>query len=170
MICPHCNFDNYAGEEVCERCLHDLTQIDTTPRPKNEVHRSLIEDPVSKLAPPPYAPCRPQETILSAAHLMKKSRVGCVIVEENRIPLGIFTERDMLMKVIGRSVDPNQATVRQFMTSPVEAVRASDSLAYVLNKMSIGGYRHVPIVDDAGHVSGVISVRTILRYLANQLS
>lgn len=170
MICPHCGFDNYAGEEVCERCLHDLTKIDTAPRPKSELHRSIIEDPVSQLKPPAHAVCKPEDGVADAVEAMKSHKVGCVVVENRNLPVGIFTERDVLMKVIGRGIDPKHTPVAALMTSPVEAVKSTDSIAYVLNKMSIGGYRHVPIVDNAGRVTGVISVRTILRYLASQLN
>ena len=170
MICPHCGFENYAGEEVCERCLHDLTQTDTTPRPKNEIHRSIIEDPVSRLNPPAHAVCSPEDPAADAIETMKSRRLGCVVVEEKKQPVGIFTERDVLMKVIGRPVDPKRAPVRSLMTSPVDSLKSTDSIAYALNKMSIGGYRHIPIADDHGHVTGVISVRNILQYLAKQIA
>lgn len=170
MICPHCRYDNYAGEDVCERCLHDLTAVDTTPRPKNQVHRSIIEDPVSSLNPPEHTVVRPDDTLDKVTETMKTRRTGCVVIEQNRAPVGIFTERDLLRKVACRTIDPARTPVKALMTAPVETVKATDSIAYVLNKMSIGGYRHVPIADDTGHVTGVISVRNILEYLASQLS
>ncbi|MBI4179917.1 CBS domain-containing protein [bacterium] len=170
MICPDCGYDNYAGEEVCERCLHDLTQADTTPVPKNEIHRSIIEDPMSSLKTVPHATCGPRDPIAKAIESMKSHRVGCCIVEEKGEAVGIFTERDVLMKVIGRNIDPARTQVQTLMTAPVEGVKQTDNLALALNKMSIGGYRHVPILDAGGRVSGVVSVRTILRHLVNQLS
>lgn len=168
MICPDCGFDNYAGEEVCERCLHDLTQADTTPQPKSEMHRSIIEDPVSLLKPPEHAVCKPEDRIADVIEIMKSSRRGCVVVEEKKIPVGIFTERDVLMKVIGKGVDAKRTPVSALMTAPVESMKSTDTLAYAINKMSIGGYRHIPIAD-GGHVTGVVSVRNILQYLAKQL-
>ncbi len=170
MICPHCGYDNYAGEEVCERCLHDLTQIDTTPRPKNQVHRSIIEDPVARLNPPEHTTVSLNDSVESVAETMKKRRAGCVIVEDNHRPVGVFTERDLLMKVAGKPIDRARTNIRTLMTAPVETVKASDTIAYVLNKMSIGGYRHLPIADDTGRVTGVISVRNILEYLAGRFS
>lgn len=169
MICPECGFDNYAGEEVCERCLHDLTHADTSPRSKNEIQKHIVEDPVSRLNSPPHVVCKPEDRIADVVENMKSRRLGCVVVEDKNRPVGIFTERDLLMKVIGKSIDQTRTPVRSIMTAPVELVKSSDSIAYVLNKMSIGGFRHVPIADDQGHVTGVISVRNILQYLAKQL-
>lgn len=170
MICPHCRYDNYAGEEVCERCLHDLTQTDTTPLLKNEFHRSIIEDPVSQLNPPPHLVCKPEDQVADAIEAMKSQRRGCIVVEEKKRPVGIFTERDIVMKLVGKPVDPKRTTMRTVMTSLLETVKSTDSIAYALNKMSIGGYRHVPICNDQGHVTGVISVRNILQYLAKQIA
>lgn len=169
MICPHCNFDNYAGEEVCERCLLDLTQVDSAPKPKNEFHRTIIEEPVSKLDLPPLLVCKAEDQVADVIEVMKSKKLGCVVVQEKQFPLGIFTERDIVMKVVSRAADPKKLTVRGIMTSPVETVKSSDSIAFALNKMSIGGYRHVPIVDEEGRVTGVISVRNILQYLAKQI-
>lgn len=169
MICTQCGFDNYPGEEVCERCLEDLTQVDTVPRPKNDLHLRIIVDPVSRLEMPPHYVCRPTETVADVIESMKSRRLGCAVVEDNNRPIGIFTERDVLMKVIGKPVDPRRTPVRAIMTSPVESVKSTDSIAYALNKMSIGGYRHVPIANDDGSVTAVISVRNILQYLAKQL-
>ncbi|OGH63251.1 MAG: hypothetical protein A3G34_15475 [Candidatus Lindowbacteria bacterium RIFCSPLOWO2_12_FULL_62_27] len=170
MICPDCGYDNYQGEEVCERCLHDLTQVDTAPRPKNEMHRHIIEDPVSRLNPAAHLlSCKPGDKVSDVIESMKKQRLGCVVIEDNRRLIGVFTERDVVMKLTGKPVDPRVTPVRALMTSPAESVKSTDSIAYVLNKMSIGGFRHVPIADESGRATGVVSVRNILEYLAAQI-
>jgi CBS domain-containing protein len=103
--------------------------------------------------------------VLEAIGLMQEGRVGCVLVVLGGRLMGIFTERDVLIHVVGRSVDAVKTPVRRLMTADPEYLRPTDSIAYALNAMSLGGYRHIPLVDDARRPVGVISVRDVINYL-----
>jgi CBS domain-containing protein len=87
-----------------------------------------------------------------------------LVVDERQLLVGILTERDYLMKVVGLMPDFKRQPLRPIMTPNPETLRADDSLAYALQKMDIGGYRHLPVVDE-GRPVGVISVRDVIRHI-----
>jgi CBS domain-containing protein len=125
----------------------------------------MLKAPVGVLEPRAPIVVEPQTPVLEAVALMQEHKVGCVLVTRASKLKGIFTERDVLTTVVGRAVEPAKTPVRKLMTPNPEYLRLTDSIAHALNKMSLGGYRHVPIVDKALAPVGVISVRDIITYL-----
>lgn len=103
-------------------------------------------------------------TILDAVRLMNEKGLGCVLVTDQEKLLGIFTERDVLKKVVGQ-LDPARATVGEAMTPNPECFEPEDSIAFVLNAMHVGGYRHVPIVDQENKPVAVVSIKDIVAYI-----
>ena len=69
--------------------------------------------------------------------------------------------------MVGKGIDASKTPVRKRMTPNPESLRPTDSIAYALNKMSLGDYRHVPLVDNARVPVGVISVKDIVNYLVS---
>ncbi len=125
----------------------------------------MLRQPISVLEPRSPVVVEAQTTALEAITTMQEQRIGCVLVVRAGKLKGIFTERDVLTQVVGRGVDPSKTPVRKLMTSDPESLRLTDSIAYALNKMGVGGYRHVPLVDNADVPVGVISVKDIVNYL-----
>jgi CBS domain-containing protein len=125
----------------------------------------MLKAPVGVLEPRSPIVVEPQTAVLEAVALMQEERIGCVLVTRGNRLKGIFTERDVLRSVVGRGVDPAKTPVRKLMTPNPEYLRINDSIAHALNKMSVGGYRHIPIVDKSIAPVGVISVRDIVNYL-----
>ena len=166
MICPACGHDNFPGRESCSNCLHDLTQLDR-PVSRDRVERSLMENPVGGVLPPrdPIT-VHPTATIQDAIAVMLANDVGALlVVDQQGSLLGIFSERDLLTKVAGLHPSYRELPVGQFMTSKPETIAAEAPLAYVVHKMDVGGYRHVPVVVGDGRPSGMVSVRDILRHI-----
>jgi CBS domain-containing protein len=98
---------------------------------------------------------------------MKAQRAACVLVcDEDRVR-GIFTERDLLAKVIGASVDTT-APVDDFMTPAPRTLSMDDPVSDALMLMHEGGYRHIPLVDGHGRAKGLLEVRNIIDFLAEQ--
>ena len=97
---------------------------------------------------------------------MNRHNIGCVLVtdEENRL-VGIFTEWDVLMRVAGIVDDLTQRTIADFMTPEPFALKADLPIAQALNLMSVHGFRHLPLLDDNGHPTGIISFRDVVGYL-----
>jgi CBS domain-containing protein len=106
-------------------------------------------------------------SVLDAAKLMQEEHVGCVLVVRKGKLDGIFTERDILMKIVTSGKDLAKTKVEEVMTPDPETLEPDDILAYALNYMRVGGYRHLPIVDDRQHPVGIISVKNIVDYLAD---
>jgi CBS domain-containing protein len=167
MICPHCGFDNLPGSEECSNCLLDLTQLDR-PIAHSRIERSLMEDPVSVLQPKLPVTVGPAATVGETIQTMLERDIGALLVvdDEGRL-LGIFSERDLLTKVVGIHEPYANLPVRDFMTPNPESVKATDTLAFALHKMDVGGYRHLPILQE-GFPVGVISVRDMLHHITRQ--
>jgi CBS domain-containing protein len=107
----------------------------------------------------------PEVSLRRAIELMNESRVGCVLVQKEGRLCGIFTERDVLTKVVGRNIDLDRTAIAEFMTAEPEVLLPDDRVSYALNKMTVGGFRHVPLVDEHGRPAGVVSMRNIVDYM-----
>jgi CBS domain-containing protein len=162
MICPSCHHPNLPGNEQCSNCLHDLAPLDR-PAPHDRVERSLMDDCVRDLGTRPAITLPSSATVGEAMQLMLQRNFGAVPVVDGGRLVGIFSERDLLVKVAGVPDYANRP-VAEYMTADPETVRESDTLAFVLHKMDSGGYRHLPVVHD-GQVVGMISVRDMLRHI-----
>ena len=91
--------------------------------------------------------------------------VGTVLVVDPAGQLaGIFSERDLLLRVPDEAAQTGTRPLAEFMTPHPESVRPDDPLALALQKMDVGGYRHLPVVTD-GKPIGVISVRDLMRHI-----
>lgn len=164
MICPNCGHDNLPGSEDCSRCQQDLTQLDL-PIAQNRVERSLMEDPVHALGPRIPVTIAPSATIDDALKLMLTENLGALlVVDEDEKLIGILSERDLLTKVAGLVPSYDAVLVGDIMTPNPETVTAEDSLAFAVHKMDVGGYRHVPVVDE-GRPTGALSARDLLRHI-----
>ena len=103
---------------------------------------------------------RADATIRQAAKLMIDTNVGCLIVEDDENAVGVFTERDILHRVIGNDKDLNSTTVSQVMSSPINSCRPNDNIEDIFKRLSASENRHLLVVDDDKPV-GVISLRDI---------
>ncbi len=101
-----------------------------------------------------------------AIRLMRERRQGCVLVTCNGRLAGIFTERDVLMKIVGAPIDVERTPVRPYMTGDPVTLPADATVAHALNKMVVEGFRHIPLVDTQGHPAGVVSMRDIIEHVA----
>jgi len=82
--------------------------------------------------------------------------------------VGIFTERDALFRINTDADELGDRPIANYMTPSPQTLEITDKIAFALHRMDVGGYRHIPVLTD-GRVSGVISVRDILRYISDHL-
>ncbi len=104
-------------------------------------------------------------SIREAVEEMKARRLGCALVCERGKLIGLFTERDLLNKVIGEPVSYS-APVEQVMTFNPARLSLDDSVYSAMRLMRDGDYRNVPLVDAEGAAAGVVTVRDLVSYFA----
>jgi len=107
----------------------------------------------------------PTATVLEAAQLMNDRHIGSVLVIDQDHLVGIFTERDVLFRIVDRGRNPATLPLADVMTPDPEALSVRSTVAYALNKMCVGGFRHVPVVDEEHRPAFVVSVRDVVEYL-----
>jgi CBS domain-containing protein len=128
-----------------------------------DLTRNLRSETVSRLHPSQPWLVQATQPVSDAVKLMREKKVGCVLVCEQRRVVGIFTERDLLRRVIahGKSLD---TPISAYMTSNPICVNPKDSIGCAIKRMQKGGYRHLPVVIDERPV-GILSVKRIVHYL-----
>ena len=129
-----------------------------------------INDPISTLGLQPPLMVEMGTNIKNALDLLQGKEQNCILIIENNLLKGILTERDMLLKVTGKGFDLDLVTVDEFMTENPEYLNPEDPIAYALNKMHIGGFRHVPIVNDSLEPVGLISISNVISMIADYFS
>ena len=111
--------------------------------------------------------CGPQTSVLQAASLMRHKHVGDVVVVDDPqaegIPLGIVTDRDLVIEVLGNGLDPAKTTVGSLMRKPVIIAHESEDTTEVLERMRVHGVRRLPVVAHEGEVVGIITIDDLLR-------
>lgn len=144
-------------------------QYDEGAGPKRVIDGRLFSEPIKNLnRRAGRISVSPGMTIGETARIMKEHRIGCVLVEEEGRLLGIFTERDILTKLVGTGYDPAKVQVDSVMTKNPETLTPEDPIAFAVQRMSVGGYRHLPLVDaTTGRPVGILSVKDIVDYLAD---
>ncbi len=164
MICPSCGHQNLPGNDECARCMFNLATLDQ-PEAHDRAEASLMSDRVDSLLPKPPVIISLNALLGDALQLMVDKEIGAVLVADEQEQLaGILTERDFLMKVVGLVGDYWRQPLRSFMTQQPETVRSQDTIAYALQRMDVGGYRHLPVVNE-GRPVGIISVRDVIRHI-----
>jgi len=108
--------------------------------------------------------------VQEALTLMQLKQFGCVVVTREERLAGILTERDIIMKALGEDFHLAEMKVNEIMTPDPETFQPQDSIAFVMNAMVVGGYRHVPVVDKEDIPLAVVSVRDIISYIVEHFS
>jgi CBS domain-containing protein len=131
-----------------------------------DLARNLKIESVSRLNPNPPLQVGPKQTVAEVVTLMRQEKVGCLLVCQGGKVIGIFTERDLMKRVLARG-KPLTLPVDHFMTPNPIVVHPKEPIACAVRRMEVGGYRHLPVVDDRGNAVGVLSVKQIVQYLAD---
>jgi CBS domain-containing protein len=118
--------------------------------------------------PPPLV--EPGVSVMKAVGVMAQDRVGAVAVVEEGVLRGIFTERDLMLRVVQLKRDPEATLVRDVMTSEVKTVTDTCTPDEAINVMLVGHLRHLPILGSDGRVLGLLSIRALLEAKFDDLS
>lgn len=153
-----------AGTDECESCHEDLTSLGGG-SPLSKMQKVLMSDTLAKLEPQKPIFVSRNSNLLDAVRTMNQAKIGCVLVGDENHLEGILSERDVVLKGVCCDKDLTTLKVSELMTPNPETLTGDDSLAFAVNKMSVGGYRHIPILKQE-KIAGIISIRDVLRYLS----
>jgi len=101
-------------------------------------------------------------TVFEVMTTMVAEDVGRIIIADNDVPVGIFTEKDVLKRVVGASIDARKTDIKSVMTAPVRAVREETHIVDAFARMFRGKYRHLLVRGRRGKIIGIVSMRRIL--------
>lgn len=128
---------------------------------------------VNTICNPNVATIGATEGVVDAAVLMREEHVGDLIVVERRgqanVPVGILTDRDIVVAVVAKRVPPDSVTVGDAMTRNLLTIREDASLEFALREMRRYGVRRVPVVRANGDLVGVIALDDLIQHFAVQL-
>jgi CBS domain-containing protein len=165
MTCPVCQWQNYEGDDLCENCGADLRAADT-PEPATGFRGPLLGIHLDELGAPEPETVEGSEDVAGIIERMHRDGLDCVLVTEDGRLAGIFTDRDALLKLAGQG--PRHGPIRDLMTADPVVLRHDDTIAVAINKMAVGGFRHVPIVE-GNRPLAVVSARDVFRHIATRL-
>ncbi len=116
----------------------------------------------------------PDESVTELVRLMREYHVGDVVVVEERagerVPVGIVTDRDIVIEVLAEDVEPLRVAARDIMSVDLQVGSEHDEVMEVIKRMREHGIRRLPIVNDAGGLVGIVSVDDLIDLLAEHLS
>ncbi|MGZ6194440.1 MAG: CBS domain-containing protein [Candidatus Binataceae bacterium] len=132
-----------------------------------DLESALLLETLDQVATQPPLVVEVDATLAETIARMREASRGCALVIDAERLVGIFTERDVLMRVVGRPIDLERTAIGNYMTRDPVTLPSDSSVAFVLNRMLIEGFRHVPLVDEQGRPTAVISMRMLIEYLSD---
>jgi CBS domain-containing protein len=135
-----------------------------------DLESALANESVGSAASHPALLVDASTPVSRVLQLMRDGNRGGALVVSNGTLVGIFTERDVLMKVAGQPIDLEGMSISQLMTVEPVTLPVEASVAFALNKMLIEGFRHIPLVDEHTRPIAVVSMRDLIDYLSNFFS
>ncbi len=124
---------------------------------------NILFQPIKKYCRRDVATCRPGDSVLRVAQIMRDLRISSVIICEDDEPTGIVTDRDLRNKVVAQGLDPTTIEAREIMTSPLLTVSENDFIFEALYRISKHGIHRICVVDQDERLSGIITVTDIMR-------
>ncbi len=163
--CPTCGFENLLGSDVCDNCGSDLAGHDT-PQSPTTFRGQLLGEHLDELGIASPEAVEATADVNEAIRTMHEKAIDCVLVTDGGRLVGIFTDRDAVLKVGG--LERQGRPIGTLMTRDPVVLRHDETIAVAINKMAVGGFRHIPIVED-GRPTGVVTARDVFRHLVESL-
>ncbi|HVC49196.1 MAG TPA: CBS domain-containing protein [Burkholderiales bacterium] len=130
--------------------------------------------PVSEICNREVIIMQPGQTVFDAACLMRQQHVGDVLVVEERegtrVPVGIVTDRDLVIEIMAPNLDPKVITVGDIMVPELATVKENTGLFETIEYMRVKGVRRLPVVDENNELVGIITLDDLLELLAEELA
>jgi CBS domain-containing protein len=132
----------------------------------SELESVLFQDSLKDIEVNPALVIDEAGSLYEAIRLMRQHRQPCVLVTREGKLAGIFTEHDVMMKIVDTGIDLERTAVPSYMTPDPVSLPADVGVAYALNKMVVDGFHRLPLVDAEGRPTGVVSMRNIIAYMS----
>jgi CBS domain-containing protein len=146
--------------------FHDPLSNYDLPAYSDQMERELVENTINAMVTRPLITVPPTATVTDVLATMVERDVACVLVtDEQDHLLGIFSERDVLLKVAEHFEMVRDQPISEVMTPKPMAVYETASPSQALNLMAMSGFRHIPILDVDDRVVGIVGPRRVTRYL-----
>ena len=139
-----------------------------TEREEQELGQFILNAPIREMEPPAAVLVPETASIESVIHVMLEKGLGAVLVQREGRTVGIFTERDVLRRVVSLAVS-RERPVSEVMTPDPESLGPDDGIAFALNRMVVGGFRHILIVDDKGGAPALLSQRDVVAFIVSRI-
>ena len=123
----------------------------------------MLSNQVKEIMTTQLTSARITETISRVVDIMVTADIGRVIITDADVPVGIFTEKDVLKRVANKGIDLQQTSIREVMTSPIQAVAEETHILEALGRMYQGNFRHLLVRGRRGTIVGIVSMRRILK-------
>jgi len=165
--CPSCGHHNREGADECAECGGDLTNLDV-PRPQSAVEATLMKRDIASLNLDPPRTIASDQPLSEAVQIFADEGRGILSVldRETGKLVGVLSVRDLMTKVGTRYLPALDQPVRDFMTPRPETLPPDAPVAFALNKMDVGGYRHVPVLDPhSNQLVGLVGTKDVMTLL-----
>jgi CBS domain-containing protein len=167
--CPFCGFENPRWPTIAASAF--IPSCRGTSRPSaakgDAFQDALLKEPISELLTGlDLLVCSPDDTLEKIVKIFQKDKKGCVLVYKNKKMVGILSNRDLVLRTTGPKLDLKKIKVEEVMTRDPGFLHPEDPIAFAINKMAMGGYRHIPILRPDGTPVSILLIRDVLRYLS----
>ena len=133
--------------------------------PTKSVDTLIKQTKIGEIINPRLVQATPEMKVKDGIALMQADKAGYIVVAKNKKVVGIFTETDVVQKILDRDVNWEDP-IHKYMTQDPFVLKPSDSVGKAIELMGQHRFYHIPLVDDAGNLVNVLSVRTLIRFLA----
>lgn len=142
----------------------------SAPDYEDDLERSLMEETIaSAMTYQPYKTVSIDTTVIDTMKIMAEMGIACIMVTDNGKLVGIFSERDVLNRVIDDFNNVKNQPISSLMTPDPIAVHENDCPAKALNQMAVGGFRHVPVLTVDERIAGILGPRRVVKYIEDRL-
>jgi CBS domain-containing protein len=130
--------------------------------------------PISEICNREVVIVQPTDSALEAALVMRRHHVGDVLVVEerggSRVPVGIVTDRDLVVEIMAPQLDPSTITVGDIMVPELATIKESAGMFEAVEFMRTKGVRRLPVVDDSGKLIGILTLDDLIELLAEEMA
>ena len=130
--------------------------------------------PISEICNREVVIVQPTDSALEAALVMRRHHVGDVLVVEerggSRVPVGIVTDRDLVVEIMAPQLDPSTITVGDIMVPELATIKESAGMFEAVEFMRVKGVRRLPVVDDNGGLIGILTLDDLIELLAEEMA